>query len=206
MNMVSVLEGTRARQERWEADYQMSRRALAGDAKAMAGLFEAVEVYIRRYLRKLMMYYQIQEADMEDAVQDALAACFQKLEEFEGRALFTTWAYGFVRFNALRICGRRRRNREQAMAAWNLSCDGYHNPVKAVLSYEVRQAVWASLEHLTVEEYASVILRWQMRLSYRKIAAVTKVNVYKAKRNAAAARQKFLAHFDEVYGLSNYFS
>lgn len=50
--------------------------------------------------------------DSEDAMQDTLLSAFQNLNQFEGRAKFTTWMYSIL-LNTVRAKLRSRRNRPE---------------------------------------------------------------------------------------------
>jgi RNA polymerase sigma-70 factor (ECF subfamily) len=60
-------------------------------------LARAVYVYLDRHREDLAYLDRVELAHMaEDFVQDALIQILDKLDTFEGRSKFTTWAYRFV--------------------------------------------------------------------------------------------------------------
>ena len=103
MSSVAVLE--RARQEGW-TDEEVVARVLQGDA----ALFEII---MRRYNQRLYRVARAilrDDAEAEDVMQDAYVRAYQHLDQFAGRAKFSTWLFTIannVASNSLR--NRRRR-------------------------------------------------------------------------------------------------
>jgi RNA polymerase sigma-70 factor, ECF subfamily len=80
--------------------------AMKGDSVAVNQLFAQC---IPR-LRKVAARFFCNEQDSEDALQDGLLSAFRHLNQFRGRARFTTWMHVIVA-NAARSELRRRRSR-----------------------------------------------------------------------------------------------
>ncbi len=102
MSTAAVLE--RARLEGW-TDEEVIARVLQGDT----ALFEII---MRRYNQRLYRVARAilrDDAEAEDVMQDAYVRAFQHLNQFEGRAKFSTWLTRIAVHEAL--ARARRRNR-----------------------------------------------------------------------------------------------
>ncbi len=102
MSTAAVLE--RARLEGW-TDEEVVARVLQGDT----ALFEII---MRRYNQRLYRVARAvlrDDAEAEDVMQDAYVRAFQHLDQFEGRAKFSTWLTRIAVHEAL--ARTRRRNR-----------------------------------------------------------------------------------------------
>lgn len=79
----------------------LSARARAGDRAALDALLATVSPAVRRFTARMCRT----PSEAEDAAQDALLAVAQHIDQYEGRAAFSTWVFTLART----ACGRRRR-------------------------------------------------------------------------------------------------
>lgn len=85
------------------------RRARREELGALA------EEYLRRcfFRHARRCYGDGVKEELEDIASDAVEKCLARLDRFQGgRALFTTWVYGFAK-NVLRNHHRKRARRDQ---------------------------------------------------------------------------------------------
>jgi RNA polymerase sigma-70 factor, ECF subfamily len=81
-------------------------------ARVLGGETELFEVIVRRHSRKL---YRVaisvvrNDSDAEDIVQDTFCSAYQHLDQFAGRANFTTWLARIALYRALADVKSRRR-------------------------------------------------------------------------------------------------
>ncbi len=87
------------------------RRAQKGDPDALNVLFESCRRRLFSYALRILRKPQ----DAEDAVQEAMLAAFEHLDQFQGRADFLTWATRIVINAAL---GQIRRARSRPAVSW----------------------------------------------------------------------------------------
>ncbi|MDV3309332.1 MAG: sigma-70 family RNA polymerase sigma factor, partial [Cyclobacteriaceae bacterium] len=83
MGVISLETASSARLE----DTVVVRRVLSGEK-------ELFEILLRRYnqtLYRVIRGYLRDEADVEDAMQDTYLKAYDKLEQFQGKAAFSTW-------------------------------------------------------------------------------------------------------------------
>ena len=89
--------------------------ALRGDEHAREELGALAEEYLRRcfFRHARRCYGDGVKEELEDIASDAVEKCLARLDRFQGgRALFTTWVYGFAK-NVLRNHHRKRARRDQ---------------------------------------------------------------------------------------------
>jgi RNA polymerase sigma-70 factor, ECF subfamily len=97
-------------QPRALTDEEVAVRVRAGDTH----LFE---VLMRRYNRRLFRAARAilqNDADAEDAIQQAYLNAYRHLDQFEGRARFSTWLTRIAVYEAL---FRRRRTRDRPLGS-----------------------------------------------------------------------------------------
>ena len=89
--------------------------ALRGDERAREELGALAEEYLRRcfFRHARRCYGDGVKEELEDIASDAVEKCMERLDRFQGgRALFTTWVYGFAK-NVLRNHHRKRARRDR---------------------------------------------------------------------------------------------
>src|SRR5690348_7993852 len=87
------------------SDEEVVRRVLDGET----ALFE---ILMRRYNRRLYRVARAilrEDAEAEDVMQDAYVRAYQHLDQFAGRAKFSTWLTRIAVHEALARANRRRR-------------------------------------------------------------------------------------------------
>src|SRR5215469_12505777 len=99
---VGMLE--RARAEQW-TDEEVVRRVLAGDLVMFELLMRRHNQRVYRAVRSILR----DDAECEDVMQEAYVRAFQHLEQFEGRAQFSTWLTRIAVNEALRRLAARGR-------------------------------------------------------------------------------------------------
>jgi len=106
--------------DRWIADLAARREAAVADLRNA----------LLRNLRKALSHRMgVDEAFLEDAVQEALLRILQRLDQFEGRSRFLTWATSI----AIRIAfGELRRRRWKDVSLDELLADAEISPQFAV--------------------------------------------------------------------------
>ena len=77
-------------------------------AKQQAALDDLRNALLRGLYRAFSGYANVNEAFLEDAVQDALVRILDRLEQFEGRSRFVTWATSIAIRIAMSELRRRR--------------------------------------------------------------------------------------------------
>jgi len=102
METATILE--RAKLESWSDD-EVVRRVLAGETALY-------EIIMRRYNQRLYRAARAilrDDAEAEDVLQETYVRAYQHLDQFAGRAQFSTWLTRIAVHEALARAGKRRR-------------------------------------------------------------------------------------------------
>ena len=120
--------------------------------------------------------------DGSDALQEAMLQIVRKLDLFDGRSAFGTWAYRLTANVCLDELRRRKRRPEPAELAADVA-------ISDVSSATVdRHVVEAALEHLPDDYRAAVVLRDLCGYDYAEIAELTKVPIGTVRSRIARGR------------------
>src|SRR5215212_2623621 len=91
------------------ADYELARRAAAGDAGALEALY-------RRYFRRVYsvcLRMTRNTHDAEDLAQEVFVHIFKKISSFRGDSKFTTWLHQVTVNHVLMSLRKRKRRPEE---------------------------------------------------------------------------------------------
>ena len=147
--------------------------ALRGDEHAREELGALAEEYLRRcfFRHARRCYGDGVKEELEDIASDAVEKCLARLDRFQGgRALFTTWVYGFAK-NVLRNHHRKRARRDRIweevrkdQSAWwhEPPPDEPHfggDPLRWVIYQEKLEALHLAMADLPVNDEVILTLR-----------------------------------------------
>ena len=192
---MEILE--QARIEGW-TDEQVVERVLAGETALY-------EIIMRRYnqrLYRLVLSILRDRDETEDVMQDAYVRAYQHLEQFEGRAAFSTWLARIAVHEALaRLRSRRRMQQldtelDEGEISVNLTSASV-NPEESTSQAELARLLEQSLMRIP-EQYRTVLmLRDVEGLSTSETAAaldLTEENVkVRLHRGRSSMRRDLLA-------------
>jgi RNA polymerase sigma-70 factor (ECF subfamily) len=171
-------------------------RARAGDRDAMERVLEYVAPSIRRFAVGMCK----NEADAEDVVQDALLSIASKLDSFEGRSAFATWAFTLART----ACSRRRRGLKNRPAESDEALDRRaseaRSPEERVASHELDALVARGLGTLPDDYRAVLLLRDGEGLTAPEAALVLGISVDALKSRLHRARSALREALAPVIG------
>lgn len=85
---------------------ELAAAAASGNSDALDALL--FEIDTRRLAEPSIRKVLISAEDVDDAVQDVLLSVAQTIQQFEGRARFTTWLYTLARNKAVGLLRRKR--------------------------------------------------------------------------------------------------
>ncbi len=164
-------------------DPELSRRAQAGDRAALEALIAEVSPAVRRFTARMCRT----PAEAEDAAQDALLAVAQHIDQYEGRAAFSTWVFTLART----ACGRRRRGLKNLPAVADEPdarlADG-PGPDAHLERAQLQLAIDRALAALHEEHREVVLLRDVEGLSAQEAAEVLGISVEALKSRLHRAR------------------
>lgn len=133
-------------------DAVVVRRVLGGEK-------ELFEILLRRYnqtLYRVIRGYLRDEADVEDAMQDTYLKAYDKLEQFQGKAAFSTWLIRIGINEALLRLRKLKRVRSlvsqeadvDAARIFQLPDTRQMNPEKQAIQVETRKLLENAIDHL----------------------------------------------------------
>lgn len=165
------------------ADLDEARGALAGDLRKRDAVLARLQpLPAMLQIKNLRLGSPLRAHELEDAIQNATIAVWQKLDRFDGRVPLLHWAYGFAVVELRRTVERRARRREQAAEAEFAAAA----PTPAIDA----EAVQRLLAHLAPEEQVIVRQKHFDELTFEAIAARVQapVNTVKTKYYRALQR------------------
>lgn len=180
-----------------DPDRPLVEQALAGDYAAFEGLVSRYEKRVYALALRILR----NDADAQDAVQATMLTLVEKLETFQGTALFATWLLRIATNEALQILRKRKRTQERVrsldanedsdagplphpdfIAKWR------NDPHALAQDAEVRELVTAALDELE-EKYRMVfLLRDVQGLSTEETAQALGISTNNAKVRLLRAR------------------
>ncbi len=159
-----------------ELDWQIVQRVQQGDKAAF-------NLLVRKYQHRLMnsvSRYVSNHGDVADVVQEAFIKAYRALPGFRGESAFYTWLYRIAvnsSKNYLVATGRKPPSSD-VDAEDAESYEGSDalkvgdSPEKLLLSEEIRQVVFDTIEQLPDELRTAITLRELDGLSYEEIAEI----------------------------------
>ena len=93
-----------------EQDLALARAARGGDPESVARLADRLAC-VPGVVRSMhgRLGHPLREEELDEVVQETLAALWAKLERFDGRSALETWAYGFCGTQLIKFLERKRR-------------------------------------------------------------------------------------------------
>ncbi|MFQ7389366.1 MAG: RNA polymerase sigma factor RpoE [Escherichia sp.] len=155
-------------------DQVLVERVQKGDQKA----FNLLVVRYQHKVASLVSRY-VPSGDVPDVVQEAFIKAYRALDSFRGDSAFYTWLYRIAvntAKNYLVAQGAVHLQRCDANDAENFESGGalkeISNPENLMLSEELRQIVFRTIESLPEDLRMAITLRELDGLSYEEIAAI----------------------------------
>jgi RNA polymerase sigma-70 factor (ECF subfamily) len=188
--LVGRAEGAAAREE-----WQLVRRARAGDADALSALFARNKTRLYGTAYSLLR----NKEDAEDALQDGLLRAYLHLGSFEGRARFSTWLTRIVINSALmnrrRIHAHSPLPLEEYVASddihWTaVAIDRDPDPEQLLALSQTWAAVEKGINKLSPVLRSALLLRDVQDLSTREAATASRVKPNVIKSRLLRARRR----------------
>ncbi|MFW5926159.1 MAG: RNA polymerase sigma factor [Myxococcota bacterium] len=172
------------------------QRAVEGDARA----FRAIVERHHHGLFRLALRMLGDRAEAEDAVQEAFARAYKRLEHFDPSYRLSTWLYRI----ALNICrdhlkSPRRKERPRGLEAMPLSerTDDTQRADQRLERARMAHRLAGCLEQLSSSYREAVVLKDLEELSYQEMKEITGAPVTALKIRVVRARAKLRALLEE---------
>jgi RNA polymerase sigma-70 factor (ECF subfamily) len=149
-------------------------------ARVRAGEVGLFEVLMRRYNQRLYRVARAilgDDSEAEDVMQDAYVRAFSHLDQFAGRARFSTWLTRIAVYEALARARRRRRTveidamdhtRSQALPGLR---SAERSPEQQVIDQNLKAVLESAIERLSESHRSVLVLRDIESLSTAETAA-----------------------------------
>lgn len=171
-------------------------------ARVRAGDTPLFELLMRRHNQRLYRVARSilrDEAEAEDVLQDAYVRAFTHLDQFQGRARFSTWLTRIAVHEALHRCERKRRFTDLEAVVEVLESPEA-GPEKRAYHGELQQILEASIDRVS-EGYRTVfVLRDVEGLSTADTAACLSIPEETVKTRLHRARQQLRRQLDQALG------
>jgi RNA polymerase sigma-70 factor, ECF subfamily len=165
----------------------------AAVALVRAGDSDAFRLLVERHSRKLFLLairLTGNRDDAEDIVQETFLRAYRNLNQFDERAVFTSWLYRIATNYALDLLRARKAKGadEPEAAGWLPSGDP--GPDRVAFSGQLQERIAAALDQLTPNERAAFTLRHFEGHTTEEIGDALKIGANAAKQVVFRAVQK----------------
>ena len=155
-----------------DEERQLLARARDGDVDAFAAFVRHFERRVRTVLFRILDDVR----DVEEATQDTFVQAWRRLDRFRGDAAPFTWLYRI----AINIAIDSRRRQKRSALDFRETMDGVleeqdevaKDPFADAHDKELRERLIASINDLTPEHKAVIVLRTIEGLSYKDIGEI----------------------------------
>ena len=173
----------------------------AAVALARAGDGDAFRLLVERHSRKifrLAVRLTGNENDAEDIVQETFLRAYRSLNQFDERAVFTSWLYRIASNYALDLLRLRNTRPAVSLSAAHADEGAVSDQVasdspgadRVVFSSQIQQRIAAAMDQLTPHEKTAFTLRHFEGYSIEEIGAALEIGSNAAKQAIFRAVQK----------------
>ena len=167
-----------------QPDFGILRKAQSGDERAFSIIVRAYETPVFNYVLRLVGDRSL----AEDLTQEVFLRVFQGLPSFSLRCRFTTWLFQVTKNRVLdELRSIERRPKSVALVSDLPHLEVLDAPLERV---EAIDAVWRSVNELSVDLKMALLLRDIVGLSYAEIADALEVTLATVKWRIFRAREE----------------
>ena len=178
-----------------ESDSALVERARSGDVRAFQRLFERHARPMHAVCARLLG----DSSAAEDAVQEAFLKAHRRLDQFDGRAAFSTWLHRIAVNTSIEMLRRRQSATDDSEEVLAEAVDVHSDPSIGVSQSELVRGIGDALQQLTTLERSVFVLRHLEQRSLHEIALLLSSNVNACKQAIFRAVRKLraqLAHLE----------
>lgn len=174
-------------------------------ALARAGDSDAFRLLVERHSRKifrLAIRLTGNQTDAEDIVQETFLRAYRSLNQFDEKAVFTSWLYRIATNYALDSLRARKSRPAVSLSDATADTTAAPNPGpdRVVFSGEIQQRIAAALDQLTPHERTAFTLRHFEGHTVEEIGEALKIGGNAAKQTVFRAVQKMRRALQPVEG------
>lgn len=183
----------------------------AAVALARAGDGDAFRLLVERHSRKifrLAIRLTGNETDAEDIVQETFLRAYRNLDQFDERAVFSSWLYRIASNHALDVLRFRNlrpavslsaTDRDQAPVSDRIASEN-PGPERILFGSQIQQRITQAMEQLTPHERTAFTLRHFEGHTIEEIAAALNVGKNGTKQYIFRAVQKMRRALQQMEG------
>ena len=176
--------------KRIAADDPRIAAAIAGDRAAASALLTELLPRTRNVVRFLLRA----DSEVDDFAQNALIEVLRSLPSFRGESSLTTWADRITVRTALRLLGRRQREREQRSRA-EPELRALHTSLGATDDYAARRRLAHVLDGLPEAQRQALVLHHVIGMSVPELAQELGVSFDTAKSRLRLGMDRLRKHY-----------
>lgn len=174
-------------------DPVLARRAALHDRAAFRAIVHRHGPALYRYARRMLDDPQ----DTEDCVQEAFAAAWTALPQFEGRSSLRTWLFSITAHKVRSLQRRRVRTSLALPFAPDEQVDARAvDPQTSIEHADLLRALHAALRELPVGPRSAWLLREVEGLSYEEIAQISGTTVSTVRGRLQRARAELVRRME----------
>ncbi len=168
---------------------KLIKRAKSGDVEAFEQLIADYQIYCYNIALGMLK----SEEDAKDVSQEALIKVYQKLNNFDEKASFSTWLYRVVVNSCLDYIKRQNKLRlvddsyDDALAQ---TASPQGDVAQRAIDNELTAIVARSIKQLSLKQRLPIVLRDYLGLSYDDVAALLNLPLGTVKSRLLRARNK----------------
>ena len=173
----------------------------AAVALVRAGDCDAFRLLVERHSRKLFrLAYRLtgNNDDAEDIVQETFLRAYRSLDQFDERAVFTSWLYRIATNYSLDVLRNRKQRQVVSLSvagaeevdATEWVASNTPGPERVAFSGQMQERISAALDQLTPHERTAFTLRHFEGHTTEEIGAALKIGANAAKQVVFRAVQK----------------
>ena len=156
---------------KYEEDYALYRKYLAGNMDAGAILYEKAYPSLCRRIRRKSAGSILNSQDTEEVISKTIYAAFCRSTSYEGRGPFSAWVYGIAK-NKLRDAYREKQKYMKRHCGWIDYYEPGADPLDILIRKQLYEAVRTSLNALPSQMRAILTLSVIEEKSVKEIIGV----------------------------------
>jgi RNA polymerase sigma-70 factor, ECF subfamily len=153
----------------------------------ISGLEALVHLYQRPALRAAVLVCR-DPATAEDLVQAAFVRAYERIGQFDASRRFGPWFIRSVVNDALKA-GRRHESSLEGVE-WQPAAPPEDDPAALLVAAETRAAIWGTLDQLTADQRAAIVLRYYCDLTDAQVARLLDLPPGTVRRRLHDARRR----------------
>lgn len=165
--MSEFSSGSRVQVEATEESFEeLAEKARQGSAVAFERIVHGLQDRIYNYLFQMLR----SEQDAEDVAQETFVKVYKHLQNFDGRARFTTWVYSIAKNTALNHL-RSRKTHEPIEAH-----EAYLSNPPEKIDVNERESIWTAARKLKPKMFEMLWLFYGEGFSVQEIAEISSMH------------------------------